>query len=117
MSQLNNIKRLYRVINASLFLITGKLDYARITDATIALANAVHAFNGDSDDLWSIGECDACSLSDFIVGAYWHYCEWHAGMLSPSYGALCALGEVFNPGMTSTETDNDAYIALNDLAK
>ncbi len=117
MSQLNNIKRLHSVIDASLFRITGKLDYARLTDASIALANAVHAFNGDSDELWSIGEFDACSLSDFIVGAYWHFTEWHAGMRSPSYAALCALGQVFNPGMTSVETDNETYRALNELAE
>lgn len=122
MTSLSSIKRLFHVIDKSLFMTTGKLDYARITEATIALANAVHEYSGENDDLWNIGEhgrglqSGACCLSDYIVGAYWHYTEWHAGMSSNSYAALCALGLVFNPGMTSVESDNEAYIALHVLA-
>lgn len=80
------------------------------------LANAVHDYQGDSDDLWYIGEYGACSLADFLVGAYWHYTEWHAGQASQSYVALCAIGQVFSPGMSGPEDENPAYQALNEMA-
>ena len=117
---MRHIARLFRVIDNSLFMVTGSLEYDRITDAIIALTNAVHGFEGgdwDTDQLWAIGEHGCCSLPDFIVGAYWHYTEWHAGQSSQSYAALSALGTVFSPGMTCGESDNAAYIALNELAE
>ena len=47
MNQLKNIERLFNVINRSVFMTTGTLDYDRVTDATIRLANEVHEyFNG-----------------------------------------------------------------------
>jgi len=116
MTQLANIKRYYRVIDNSLFMITGNLDYDRITDAMIALANAVHDFEGDTDDIWCIGEGGSCCLSDLIIGAYRHYAEWHAGQWSKGYAALSSLGQIFNPGMTYPETNNEAYLALESMA-
>ena len=102
---------------------TGNLDYDRVTDAIIILARAVHYLDDgssnpddDHDRLWCIGEGGECDLADFIVGAYWHYTEWHDGQYSPTYAALCSLGTVFQPGMSSVESDNEAYIALNSLA-
>ena len=77
MTSLHSIKRLYSVIDNSLFTINGKLDYDRITAATIALAVAVHEYEGDNDDMWYIGEYGACDLASFIVGAYWHYSDCH----------------------------------------
>jgi hypothetical protein len=56
-------------------------------------------------------------LDDLIVGAYWHYSEWHGGQSSKSYVALCALGQVFTPGMSRADEDNEAYQALNSLAE
>jgi hypothetical protein len=120
MTTLNDIQRYYDVINSSLFMTTGKLDYERITDAIIALANAVHSYDPDDKfelyEVWDIGEGGESTVSELIVGAYWHYSEWHAGQWSKGYAALCALGQVFNPGMTSTEPENYAYLALNDMA-
>ena len=118
---MKNIERYLEVINRSLFLVTGKLDYDRLTDAVIKLANAVHDFDGDTDDLWAIGESGECSLSDFIVGAYWHYTDWHSGQDSKSYAALSALGQVFSPGTApGVEVDApeyDAYRALQRKAQ
>ena len=116
MSTLASIKRLYHVIDSSVFMTTGNLDYGRITHAITVLANAVHEYKGDNDDLWYIGEFHSCCLADFIVGAYWHYGEWHGGQWSDSYAALSALGTVFDPCMTNIERDNEAYKALNDMA-
>ena len=115
--QLRHIRRLYNVIDNSLFTTTGQLDYGRITDGIIELANSVHNYDGDNDDLWSIGEMGICDLSDFIIGAYWHYTEWHAGQWSKGYEALSALGQVFSPGMSDPEPDNEAYASLNDMAE
>ena len=112
MSALN---RLFNVIDKSLFTICGKLDYARITDAITRLADTVQDTETD-ESTWAIGEFGACTLGDLIVGAYWHYTEWHSGQFSDGYAALCALGAVFSPGMGGPEEDNEVYQALNALA-
>ena len=121
----HNIERLYNVIDCSLFRINGSLDYDRITDAIISLANTVHNYDGDTENIWyTIGEGGECSLGDLIVGAYWHYTEWHGGQWSKGYQALSALGQVFNPGMTSIESEIAdespavaAYEQLNSMAQ
>ena len=123
MATLHSIKRLYRVIDNSVFCTTGRLDYDRVTDAVITLADAVHYFpiSDDGYELWDIGEFGTCTLSDFIVGAYWHYTESHGGQCSKGYRALCALGRVFTPGVTSIESERAdgtaAAIAYDMLAE
>ena len=122
MTTLSSIKRLYRVIDNSVFCTTGKLDYDRVTDATILLADAVHSFpmSDDGYEIWDIGEFGLCSLSDYIVGAYWHYSEWHNGQWSKGYAALSALGRVFSPNMSTLDKDRpeyDAYALLSELSK
>ena len=115
-----DIERYYRVINNSLFRTTGNLDYPRVTDAIMALSRAVSEYDADTDDIWYIGECSECCLADLIVGAYWHYTDRHGGQWSQGYAALCALGEVFTPNMSSLDTDSpeyEAYQALEALAK
>ena len=111
---MNHINALFKVVDHNLATINGTMDYDRITDTLIALANSVH--NTDDEIDWEIGEFGMFCLSDLIVGAYWHFTEWHAGQTSKSYAALCALGQVFNPGMSDVEEDNEAYILLNELA-
>lgn len=114
---MKNINRYFQVIDRSLFYTTGTLDYDRLTDAIIKLANAVNDYDGDSTEMWLIGEFRTCCLDELIIGAYWHYTEWHAGQYSDSYMALCAIGRVFDPGMTWPETLNEAYLALNNMAE
>ena len=58
-----------------------------------------------AESVWNLGECQECTLGDFIIGAYWSLTEWHAGQWSYEYTALCALGTVFKPGMTSGPED------------
>jgi len=113
---MNHINALFNVVDHNLATINGTMDYDRITDALIALANAVHNDDELSEDIWYIGEFGEFCLADLITGAYWHYTEWHGGQWSKGYAALSALGQVFNPGMSSVEDDNSAYILLNDLA-
>jgi hypothetical protein len=114
---MKNIINLFNIVDKNLCTINGTMDYGRITDTIIALANAVDDYDGDdSENLWYIGEFETCSLDDLIVGAYWHYTEWHGGQWSKGYAALCALGQVFSPNMSMPEEDNLAYQLLNDLA-
>lgn len=82
--------------------------------ALIALADAVHALDHTDDStefIWSsIGEHTECPLGDLIVGAYWALSEWHGGQSSDTYAALCALGQVFSPGMSDgPEEDSCEY--------
>ena len=122
-NDIHNIKRLFCVIDQSLFTISGKLDYNRITDAIIALCNAIehycdpNNFDHDSESIWYIGEGGNCCLSDLIIGAFWHYTEWHSEQWSKGYQALSVLGDIFSPGMSYPESDNEAYRALNSLAE
>lgn len=112
---MNHINALFNVVDHNLATINGTMDYDRITDSLITLANTVHNTEGDID--WSIGEFGEFCLDDLIVGAYWHYTEWHGGQWSKGYEALSALGRVFDPGMTYPEKDNSAYQLLNELAE
>ena len=119
---MKNIKRLFNVIDNSLFTINGQLTYERITDAIVKLANTINETETD-EGVWSIGECGACSLDGLIVGAYWHYTEWHGGQWSHGYEALSALGDVFTPNRAMPPTSSEdgpeweAYQALEELAK
>ena len=117
---MNNIKRYFNVINKSLFRIDGTLDYDRVTDAIIGLANTLADTETD-ENVWYIGEFGACCLGDLIVGAYWHYTEWHSGQWSKGYEALSALGRVFSPGMTAgpepESSEFSAYQALEAMAQ
>lgn len=117
--KLNNVKdieRVFNVVDRAVFTTTSKLNYDRITAAIICLARLVDDFNGDGDDIWCIGEFSPCGLSDLIIGAYWHYAEWHRGQFSQEYIALSILGQCFTPGMSCVETDNYAYQELEILA-
>ena len=117
MNATHNIKRLFCVIDNSLFMTTGKLDYNRITDAITKLSNELHhAPEEELEHILYIGESGNCYLPDLIEGAFWHYSEWHSGQWSQGYAALSALGQVFSPGMTTPDSDNPAYTMLNSMA-
>ena len=117
MPKLTSINRLHNLVERSLFYINPTLDYGRIIEVLEALGNAVHAYESDDTaDLWSVGEFGHSSLPDTIEGAYWHLTDWHEGEGSTSYYALCALGSVFNPGMSTPNPDNEVYKALEDMA-
>jgi hypothetical protein len=118
-NEYRDITRLYNVVNNSLCTINGKLSYNRLTDAIIRLSNVLAATDTD-EDVWWIGEHDECGLMGLIVGAYWHYTEWHGGQSSQGYRALGALGAIYSPNMeTGPEDDSSehcAYELLNDMA-
>lgn len=80
-----------------------------LPEKLIELAQAIQAEN-ETD--WNMGEFTEAPLSELVVGAYWALTEWHAGQWSESYAALCALGEIFQPGMsTAPDEDDPAFTA------
>jgi hypothetical protein len=87
-----------------------------LPEALLSLAVAVRDHETD-ESTWSLGEFTEAPLGDLIVGAYWTLTEWHAGQASPEYAALCALGQIFSPGMTSgPDPDSCEAIAAEMLA-
>ena len=114
---MNRIDALRKVATHNLTRIDASMGYDRITDTIISLSNVIMDTD-TGEDTWWLGEHDEFSLADLITGAYWHYTEWHGGQNSKGYAALCALGRVFDPGMTSPEEeqDNQAYLQLDIMA-
>lgn len=119
-NSIRNINRLYNVIYRSLFTINGRLSYDRLTDGIIKLAEMVQETETDEFTLTDIGEFNEACLSDLIIGAFWHYTEYHDGQTSKGYRALSALGCIYFPGMeTGPEPETgeySAYSMLNILA-
>jgi len=115
-------ERYLNLINNSLFRTTGKLDYERVTQAIINMSRYIYdnVPDDENEGLWYLGESSDCCLSDLIVGAFWHYTEWHSGQNSKGYEALSALGGLFSPNMSSLDKESgefQAYEMLEQLAK
>lgn len=117
--QLHIVTALYKHIQQSaLFRLDGhNFDIVQgldIHECIIRLCDAVHALPPCCDDWLYLGENSDCALSDFISAAYWAYVACHDG--KRGYQALCALGQVFKPGMTSEpvegDSEHDTYIAI-----
>jgi len=113
---MKDIKDILTLLSNELLSINSTKTYAEITEIIINICEAINAVPGDEEIDWSMGEDLYTTLDDLIVGAYWHYTEWHGGERSNSYKALCALGSIFTPGMTEPEYDNDVYLSLNNMA-
>jgi hypothetical protein len=123
------IKELFKKIEKSIFSIEAVYQYPELAPKFIELASMLDEYDGDTEDWIYIGDmgCE-CNLASLLVGAFWHYTEWHSGQDSESYAALCAIGKVYSPGMEcppkdeDTEDDEDydserqCYILLNKQA-
>jgi hypothetical protein len=117
MDKFKNVERVFSVIDNALSRVDSSLDYDRLCDALILLAAKVSDYEGqDTEDCWYIGECGEFCLVDLIVGAFWHFSEWHGGQSSKGYAALSAFGMIYNPNSETVDADNGAYQALNDMA-
>lgn len=114
------LETLQHTIQLSLCTTVGTLTYAEITQHIIDLAILI--VETDTDErTWSIGEHTEAPLDALIIGAFWHYTDWHDGQDSLGYAALSALGTVFFPGMASGPEDDtaecDVYNMLNEMAE
>jgi hypothetical protein len=88
----------HAIMRSEVFRLNGPhIDLPR---ALYLLGLAVHRPAELPEFIFDMGDCLNCTLGDLIAGAYWSLTEWHAGQASRSYAALCALGQVFKPGMT-----------------
>lgn len=119
--QYKQISALHAVLCRELFTTNTKLPYSKLASLFRILANRIHEYNDDSEQLWYIGECMESSLGDLIAGAYWHYTQWYSGQWSEEYATLCALGKVFDPGRTLSpkrgEPEFDVYSTLGKMAR
>ncbi len=115
-SVLKSIERVFNVINNSLFTINGKLDYFRLMDCLEKLCSLIEEYEGETECIWSMGEYGDCTLDDLIIGAYWHFTEWHSGQASKSYSTMCILGGIYSPGCEDVDEENAAYQMLNEMA-
>lgn len=119
--QLRNIARFYDCAYNTIGTINGGLSYERVTDCLIKLANLVAEKETPEFFLQETGEFNFFALDSLIIGAYWHYTEWHGGQWSDGYAALCALGRVFSPGMECGPEpgtgEQEAYELLNAMAE
>ena len=112
--QYRNIERLRAAIEKSLTRTDSTLDYSRTVLALERLSNLLNETETNTD-VWYLGEF-GYSLDSIIVGAYWHLTEWHAGQWSDEYRAMCALGQIFDPGMAcGPEPDSCEQMVYSDL--
>ena len=112
---LKQVERLHKVIYKNLHTINSTLDYNRIIECFTLLGDLVCNVDDEDGDLWYIGE-HLESLDTMIIGAYWHFTEWHAGQNSTSYEALSSLGGAYTPNCDMLDEDNYTYQLLNGLA-
>ena len=104
-----NTKEIYQeIIKSDLCYLAGpRIDLEQMT---LDLCAAIKA---EKETDWYIGEGETFSLSDYIIGAFWAFSQWHAGQNSQSYAALCALGSIFNPAFCDgPEPDSSEEIAF-----
>ena len=47
--------------------------YLDVTEQIILLADQIDSFEGEGEEIWYIGEGLEFGLTDFLVGAYWHF--------------------------------------------
>ena len=104
------MKKLKKSYSDTIALMQGKeADYIDFTENLMFLAQGIIDFEGESENIWYIGEGLEFTLDDLIVGAYWHYAEFHNGQNSIGYEALSVLGEIFSPNMSSLDEERSEF--------
>ena len=101
-----------KIMQSEIFRLNGSA--IDLPAALIQLGNAVHGADAEEID-WGLGEWNEADLAALVVGAYWSLTQWHAGQSSPSYAALCSLGRVFSPGMTSGPEEGSGEFCAYEL--
>jgi|11BtaG_2_1085332.scaffolds.fasta_scaffold00372_18 hypothetical protein len=96
-----HVKSIEHTFNTILDVMHDPQRYMLLAAQIKFLADQIRDYQGDSGDIWYIGENDEFAIGDFIPAAYWHFSHWHDGQQSWEYQTLSALGTIFSPGMTS----------------
>ena len=109
---MEKIKLLYELCHELLFVqVRFEDDMSYYNETILALrelAQAVIEFEGDWDELWTIGEFGCASLDNLLIGAYWFATDYHSGQWSPEYALLCAIGETYSPGRCCCGPEKDS---------
>jgi hypothetical protein len=92
------IKAYDKIMESSIWRIDGEdID---LSLCLIELADAIEDEPEDSDWIY-LGECGECTAADLLVGSYWALTEWHGGMMSDEYRAMCAIGGIYTSNCAS----------------
>lgn len=91
------------------------------TKAITKLATLVHEYDGDTDALWALGDCEI-GLSDLLIGAYAYYAEHYGSQWCDEYKALSALSAVVDGGYAlqtcaTTAMDSTQQIVYDGLVE
>jgi hypothetical protein len=118
---LAQIETLYQSIYNSILTINPVFSYDELAEKFIDLANGINEFEGETEEWIYLGEHSEASLDELIIGAFWHYTEWHSGQHSKSYAAYCALNTVYQPNMACAPADSEdegyaTYTMLDEMA-
>lgn len=100
------IKALFNTVQSDILFTD---EYNEIQDNLIKLCELINEYEGLTESLWYVGEFSDCTLDELLIGAYWHFTEWHEGQDSKSYSTLCALGSVFTPNCSTLDKDSPAH--------
>ena len=114
-------------LTISIHTIDPTLTYNELAPKFVELCDLINQITDESmddiesEELWCLGENSYASITDLIIGAFWHYTEWHSGQDSDGYKAYCALSTIYDCGMTSapdeTESEWATYHSLGELAQ
>ena len=114
------IKALHTAIYKSIFFKKELLTYTKTIKALDLMSRLIADYDGDNDDWIYIGEF-TCAMDSMLIAAYWHLSHWHSGQWSDEYRALCSIGRVFSPGMSSEPVRGDSeyytYQCLDEMAR
>lgn len=114
---INDIESTFKAVHQT---IGNPEQYLDVTEQLILLANQVGSFEGEGEEIWYIGEGLEFGITDLLIGAFWHFSEWHGGQQSLSYCALSALGSVFSPNMSEPPAEDEPehypFQALGEMA-
>lgn len=116
------IKALHGYLERALFYRNPGISYARAMRAIELLANLVHEYEGDLEDIWCIGECGNTDMVNLLSGSYWFFVHHHGGQRSDEYRIQCVISNVYGPGPFShgpekESSEMDVYKAWKRRAK
>lgn len=108
---IQKIETLFDEIQKSIFYIEAPLNYTQIQEKLIELCEVLNETDID-ESIWYIGEYTECTLDTLLVGAFWHFTEWHEGQDSLSYAVLSSLGSIYTPNYAALDKDNPSELGV-----